>query len=356
MADYKSYLDKLSAEASQNIYSELGGIGSQLADTTVQYAGSGGDVGESLLYGAILGMLGGGLEQYGANYAADQLSLANKILLGGSEAGVDLPTDLKVKSAAYRDAMAKERLDKRNTLIDELNLKNTADLVKHKATSLYDESRIGPKITKEQSALEDLLPGGAGTSMVGRPGALTQAGQTIQELEKQTYDRIIGLPTYTTFSDISENFATLQELSKLDSRPASVGMISSLARIWDPNGVVRPGEYELNAQAQDILNEVVGNWKEVVLGEGKLQPVGKQRILEAAGAKYNEFGKKYIGERDQLYDALELQGGSRAYIPTMGYEPYTPTPVEGAALDTAARMKALGYEKVDGGYKKIGTE
>lgn len=143
-----------------------------------------------------------------------------------------------------------------------------------------------------------------------------------KSLETDTYNRITKLPSYIQFSDIDANFRTLKELSKETSRPASVGMISALARIWDPMGTVREGEYNINSQAQSALDSIIGNWKEIVLGEGKLSPESKQKIIGAAATKYNEFGNKYTQEKSALYDALKAQGGNPLNVPTSEYTPF----------------------------------
>lgn len=160
-------------------------------------------------------------------------------------------------------------------------------------------------------------------------------------LESDTYGRITKLPSYVQFSDIEPNFKTIIALAKEDSRPASIGMISALARIWDPGGTVREGEYAINSQAQSALDSIVGDWRELILGKGKLKPKGKTAIIDAAAQKYNEFGSKYDADREALYKALEAQGGSRANIPTPEFNKYDP------GTYTIQELSNAGYTSAD---------
>lgn len=172
----------------------------------------------------------------------------------------------------------------------------------------------------------------------------------ILKLEGDTYSRIKGLPSATQFADIDANFRTLQALSKQDSRPASVGMIASLARIWDPMGTVREGEYALNAQAQSALDSLVGDWREIVMGKGRLSIGAKKAIITAAAQKYNEFGAKYAAEQSDLYNALKSQGGNPANVPTSKYSPFDVNTLDqllmgGDEATQVALLKAQGFSK-----------
>lgn len=142
-------------------------------------------------------------------------------------------------------------------------------------------------------------------------------------LEESFYKRIVNTPIYSQYADISANFNTMLALKDENSIPASIGMISALARVWDPIGTVKEGEYKLNAEAQSALDSIAGNWRAVVNGEGPLNVKTKQAMINAAAQKYNTFGAKYNDVVKTQYDALKAQGGNPANIPTgLDYKPY----------------------------------
>ena len=146
--------------------------------------------------------------------------------------------------------------------------------------------------------------------------------QAKQDLEGKTYDRITKLPAYSSFADINDNFKTLLALANEDSRPASIGMISALARIWDPKGTVREGEYAINSAAQSALDSIYGDWREIVIGKGKLGADGKKAVIEAAAQKYNSFGSSLDVQQKALLDNLQQQGGNPANVPIMSYSAF----------------------------------
>lgn len=176
-----------------------------------------------------------------------------------------------------------------------------------------------------------------------------KAKQDIRSLEGDYYNRITKLPMYGQFSEISNNFNTLLSLANEDSRPASVGMIASLARIWDPGGTVREGEYALNSNAQSALDSIIGDWREIVSGKGKLNPEGKKAIISAVAQKYNEFGKSFSAQRDAQYDALERLGGNRINVPVQTYAPFNPEEWQPANTKT---INGINYIRVQGGWQK----
>lgn len=165
------------------------------------------------------------------------------------------------------------------------------------------------------------------------------------DLEKTTYDRITGLPIAKQFSDIEANFNTLQALSGEDSKPAAVGMISALARIWDPAATVREGEYKINSEAQSVLDQIVGDWKSAISGKNPLSPETRQRMISAAAQKYNQFGQQYSGDRKLLIDALSAQGGNPANVPTRDFKPF-----EGKGI-FAGQQQSSGGSNIPPGMK-----
>ncbi len=172
-----------------------------------------------------------------------------------------------------------------------------------------------------------------------------------RELESNTYNRITGLPQYKLFSDVESNFKALQDLASQDSRAADLGLISTIARIRDPNSVVREGEIVMNADTQAYMDKFLGNWRSVATGESRLNEFDKAKIIGSVVPKYNELGTSYLSSRNPLLQALEQQGGSRTNIPTMEFSPFdiktlipNTTDLQ-AFVDTA---KSLGISREEG--------
>lgn len=143
-----------------------------------------------------------------------------------------------------------------------------------------------------------------------------------RELEDTTYSRIAQLPQYKLFADVASNFKGLEELAKQGTRAADIGMLSTIARIRDPNSVVREGEVAMNADTQAYLDKMLGDWRSVVSGASRLKDTDKAKIIASVVPKYNELGKSYLESRNPLLESLSRQGGNPANIPTMDFSPF----------------------------------
>lgn len=307
-------------------------IFSQLAPQVgkFQFDRSNFSTGENVLASAGQAFLASALDRIGQNRAADQYAKVAQVLpsLYANPSSVAVPEGVDPEafgalklSAISRGAGSKQKA------IQELFSKRQEAIA----------SEMG-KIQGRQEAYKQM----------GIKDPEDPLAKITRDLEADTYARITKLPSYVQFSDIDANFRTLTKLAQEDSRPASIGMISALARIWDPQGTVREGEYAINSQAQSALDSILGNWRELILGKGKLSPEGKQTIISAAAQKFNEFGKKYSSEQEELYKALEGQGGARTNIPTPGYTPFDinsfviPRPISELNQETFNTLRAQG--------------
>lgn len=144
----------------------------------------------------------------------------------------------------------------------------------------------------------------------------------VRDLENTTYNRIANSPEYKMLSDIKTNFKALESLSKQDTKAADIGMISTIARIRDPLSTVREGEYKMNAETQAYLDQLSGNWRQIITGDSRFKPLDKMNIIASVAPKYNEMGASYLEARNPQLAALSQQGGNPLNIPTPDFSPY----------------------------------
>lgn len=261
--------------------------------------------------------LGAALQGLGQNWEAEQMNKATAILpqLYENPASVALPEGMasgafeKMRLAAERQKIIRdaEQQSAIQRLFGELQMKKF-----EKALDLEMDPKI--KGAEKKAELEAL-----GVDNPDLPA--NKAAKERQGLEKEFYDRIVKLPQYAQFSDIETNFNALTDLAKQDSKAADIGLISTIARIRDPQSTVREGEFNINADTQSWLNKVAGNWESVVTGKSRLKGIDKARLISSVVPKYNETGASYAKEREKLLTALKLQGGVPANIPTKEYVP-----------------------------------
>lgn len=204
-------------------------------------------------------------------------------------------------------------------------LESAAELQKTKNDILKSVLTEGVKngdLTPSQ-ALGAVGPNGIDTSTITTAdNAPVVVPKRIKQLEDDTYKRIIEHPAYKQLADIEPNFKAALDLVKQDTKAADIGLISTIARIRDPNSTVREGEIKINQDVQSYLDQTLGNWRAVVMGDSRLKPEVRLQIIESVAPKYNETGLAYKAARDALLNTMQQQGGDPSRIPTMDFTPF----------------------------------
>ena len=144
-----------------------------------------------------------------------------------------------------------------------------------------------------------------------------------RKMEDEAYKRISALPVYKQLSDVSTNINALPELVKQNTKAADIGLISTIARIRDPESVVREGEIKINQDVQSYLDSALGNWRAAVNGESRLDPKVKRQVVESVLPKYNELVKSYEQGRLPIIETLQRRGGDPLNVPSMTFKPFT---------------------------------
>lgn len=190
-------------------------------------------------------------------------------------------------------------------------------------------------------AAYDSLGGGKTTSDLPLdPEARSKA---IRDMESEAYNRIAGLPSYKTFTDVEGNFKTLIALKDKTDAASGIAMITSLVRLLDPNSTAREGEVNtISKNVQSVLDQVAGNWRLAFKGESPLSQKAKQGIVNVAAEKYNSFGEQYAEQSKNILDVLMRRGGKTENVPLASYKKYEPNPLDAYTPEQIAYMKAKG--------------
>lgn len=258
--------------------------------------------------------LGSLLGQLGQRWEADQMAQASSVLpqLMSDPSSVVAPEG--ISPAAFE----KMRLAAtREKAIREAESASTIQKLFGQAQMKEFEKKLDLEYGPKQKAAEKLAEFG----VLGADNPELPANKLARELEGKTYERIVALPQYKMLADVDSNFRSLGDLAKQDSKAADIGLISTVARIRDPQSTVREGEYQINADTQSLLNKIAGNWESVVTGQSRLNEVDKARLIASVVPKYNELGASYLEARNPLIEALKLDGGNPAKVPTIDFKP-----------------------------------
>lgn len=296
--------------------------------------------------------LGTALQMLGQKSESDQLLKAAAVLpqLQRDPVSVGVPEGVDPGAfAALKMSAIKDMFD-RGEAVDKLKQQFILSRLGKQDDIALEVAAAGPlekaKKLAEMEAINS-LPGGAAANP---SSPQYKVNQDKQALEKDFYNRITSLPQYKLLADVDSNFRALKDLAKQDSKAADIGLISTIARIRDPNSTVREGEFQINSDVQSLLDAQVGNWRAVVSGQSRLDPAAKAKLIASVVPKYNELGQSYVEARDPLIKALQAQGGSPDNVPVMGFQPF-----DMQSLVISPETKVINgatYARVPGGWKK----
>ena len=173
--------------------------------------------------------------------------------------------------------------------------------------------------------------------------------KTPEEIAKdkdKAYERITQAPEYKTFTDVEQSFKTLVSLAGNDDKVSSIGMINSLARIWDPAARITDTDFKINVQAQSKLDEIIGDWRSWAKGTSPLSETTKQRMIKAAADKFNTFGEVYQSRKNSILGELPEDARN---VPVPEYTPFMP--VETKILSDGSQVRV--QKQSDGSYIEV---
>lgn len=224
MADYfTNYAQALEKAAADNMYNDLAGISGSLGNSVLQLVTADAknpvdsrqyDTADSILYGALSGLITGGLSELGQQQQAEDLGAAQKVMLGlTTEKPEGLPTSLYSKASTYRD-LIKQRIAQ-DIADEQRGMRN--DILKDSITGQNADIRklgmIPLEMKAEEDALASLTKGDMKDSGGEAPGAtsemrspLTRAGKAMLDLEDTYYNRITKILPIQLFQTFQQTF------------------------------------------------------------------------------------------------------------------------------------------------------
>lgn len=157
---------------------------------------------------------------------------------------------------------------------------------------------------------------GQGGEVGLRPGYSSALGEITAAKQNTPYDRktaarkeIQASAPYQQLADVVPQFNTLVRLKYDDTIGGDIGFIASVARIWDPNSVVREGEFHINDdRARTLFEQYAGDIGATVAGKTRLGPEVKQRLIQATAQKVAETQAMYNTVAGQIIKGHILPG------------------------------------------------
>lgn len=246
-----------------------------------------------------------------------------------------------------------------------------------------DTQRAGLQVTASglnaaadrQNALERTLIGERGAN--ARAGLTTQTTleaakiKAQQELAEQQRKAALknpetstalrkefeGLPEVKNYKQALPAYKGIEDAVKRNTPMSDINIVYGIAKLYDPNSVVREGEYATVANAPNIPERVKG-WVQYATNGGKLTPEVKKQIMDEASSRMMSFQNEFEGSSARYRDIAERSNADPTLVISSDYKPAVAKKEEQAAVPPqiaelqrraasnpalAARLKEMGY-------------
>lgn len=201
---------------------------------------------------------------------------------------------------------------------------------------------VGPRAQAQANVDLNMRPQiAAATAQAENPALINRSIQiaqgTGQTLNNQMNnagklrDDFNALPTVKAYRDTIPVYQSMQEAAGRDSKAADLNLVYGLAKIMDPNSVVREGEMVMVNNTSSLPDWLVGTINGLNGGQ-RLQPETRKNIMQEAGSRvgsYKAAHDYYAEQFGQMADRaglnrrdvlLETQAPAKPVeLPTQGY-------------------------------------
>ena len=162
-----------------------------------------------------------------------------------------------------------------------------------------------------------------------------------------------GLPEVKNYKQALPAYKGIEDAVKRNTPMSDINIVYGIAKLYDPNSVVREGEYATVANAPGIPERVKG-WVQYAQGGGKLTPEVKKQIMEEATSRMTGFQNEFEGVNTRYSDIANRSGADASLVTPTNYQPAVQKqalPPQVAELQRraasnpalAARLKEAGY-------------
>ncbi len=172
-----------------------------------------------------------------------------------------------------------------------------------------------------------LAPGGTLVGPDGKPIYQAPAAHTGPQFKDVTTIRkeIQDLPSYKSYQMAVPAANSMVESMDKDTRAGDLDFIYALARVFDPNSVVREGEMIMVNNTQSLPNQVVGYINSLNGGE-RLAPETRHALWDAANGRMQQYKQQLDADLGQFRGIADRYGLNEQDIIPNIVELKTPKP------------------------------
>jgi len=136
----------------------------------------------------------------------------------------------------------------------------------------------------------------------------TAATGNLSKVETDLRKEFGDLPEVKKYKNAYPAYAAIEDAATRNTPQADINLIYGLAKTYDPESVVREGEYATIANSQAIPEWLKGQAQRLA-GGGKLSPETKRQILQEAKGRIMTLQNEYDKARN-VYEQIAVQRGA----------------------------------------------
>jgi hypothetical protein len=130
---------------------------------------------------------------------------------------------------------------------------------------------------------------------------------------------ISALPEVKNYTVALPAYNTMVRASKDNSAAGDLAFVYGLAKVFDPDSVVREGEMKFSEASQSIPEQVLGTIRRVVAGETRLDANTKEQLIGVVNQRMTEMKQQYdtrLGGFQPTFDAYKID--PKLVLPSTG--------------------------------------
>lgn len=178
--------------------------------------------------------------------------------------------------------------------IDPVSLTKLSELAKTNSP----DALLGANVTMRGQNMTDAR---------SRDANAISSGNKLTEQETAMRKEFEGLPEVKSYKQAFPAYSGIVDAAKRSTPMADINMVYGLAKLYDPNSVVREGEYATVANSPTIPERVKG-WAQYIGGGGKLTDQVKRQILAEAQGRIGSYEAEASKARDSFTGIVKRNG------------------------------------------------
>jgi hypothetical protein len=202
----------------------------------------------------------------------------------------------------------------------------------------YGQATAGGVVQKQQdpNSVASVAAQYANANATREVAKATRDAANIQrgfESEQGLRKEFEALPEVKKYKQALPSYKGIEDAVKRNTTQADINIVYGIAKLYDPDSVVREGEYATVANSPNIPERIKG-YAQYLAGGGKLTPQVKAEILAEAQSRMRSYENEFVGARTNFETIAKRTNVDPSRV--------FPSPVSPAITQPAAAPAAAG--------------